>query len=76
MNLDEIEQRALKAKPDGAGEIVRMRYDHGGGRMYQQTGVSRNLILDVFEEDSREFYFQAREDVLALCERVKELEAT
>lgn len=77
LDLQAIRERAEKAKPDGKGAVTRARYDHGGGRMYQDEGpdTGRELILDTYEEPSREFYFNARDDVLALCDHIDAYEA-
>ena len=59
--LSEMEEREKAATPE---PMVRIRYDHGGGRMYQEKpDGGRNLVLDAYEEPDREFYFQARQDL-------------
>lgn len=60
-NLRAIEERAAKATKE---PFVRVRYDHGGGRMYTEyvAGV-RNLVVDCYEEADREFYFHALADI-------------
>ncbi len=62
--LQEIEERAEKAT---AG-LEYARYDHGGGRAFHN---GRTLVLDCYDEDNREFYFNAREDVPWLVARLK-----
>lgn len=48
--------------------LTRIRYEHGGGRMYKD-GESRQLVIDAYDEPDREFYFAAAglvRDLLAL----------
>lgn len=68
---EEIRARAYKATPT-TEHIKRARYDHGGGRMYRETGNDRDLILDVYDEGDREFYFNALEDMEFLLSKVRE----
>lgn len=64
----EIREALARAERATGGEcIVRNRYSHGGGRMYREDGPARDLILDVYDEANREFYFAARTDVPRLA---------
>lgn len=64
--LDEALQLLAAIQPDDAC-VHRVRYDHGGGRMYRETpDRRRSLILDVYEAGDREFYFNAARLVRAL----------
>ena len=69
IDLKAIERRAAKATPVD-DRIMRFRYQHGGGRMIRDE---RELVLDVYDEANREFYFSARTDIPALCQEVREL---
>lgn len=64
IDLKAIEGRAAKATPVD-DRIMRFRYQHGGGRMIRDE---RELVLDVYDEANREFYFSARTDIPALCQ--------
>lgn len=78
---DELLQRAreLLALRDKATPIegaVFNRYEHGGGRLYNENG-KRTLIADCFNESDREFFFAAHDmadtirDLLAAFENVR-----
>lgn len=44
-------------------EIIYRRYDHGGGRAWSEDGSEqgdRDLLIDVYDEANRDFYFMAR----------------
>lgn len=77
--LDAIRERCEKATP--GPELV--RYEHGGGRSYIQTGDweslhgkrDRKLVADYYNEEDREFYHSARADIPALLAHIEELEA-
>lgn len=77
--LEEIEERLAGATPVDPATTRQVRYEHGGGRMYvesgQRVGLNRDLILDVYDEGNREFYFNAPADIRHLVDRVKRLEA-
>lgn len=76
--LDERAVSEIEARANAATAVnehtKRVRYDHGGGRMYNdaQDG-GRDLVLDLYNESDRELYFHAREDIPALCATVKHL---
>ena len=59
--LEAIKARLAAATPDNQN-MGRFRYEHGGGRMHS----GRNLILECFDKDNREFYFNALVDMAAL----------
>lgn len=72
--LAEIESRARKAT---AEPIVRIRYDHGGGRAFKTPdgapdSTPRDLILDCYDEKDREFYFHALCDVNDLARALRD----
>jgi len=83
LDLDKLERFAREAKAAEEGTQHFIRYDHGGGRAYFEAprgglrgSVNRGLIADVFDEAHRELIFALTTDtVLALIERVRELEA-
>lgn len=75
--LHAIEARWRAATPE---PIVKMRYEHGGGRAYKTPdgnpeSMPRTLIIDCYEEADREFYFHAREDLPALSAEWRRLTA-
>ena len=54
-----IDLAALKRAAERAtkGPFVLMRYDHGGGRMYQDApDASAELVADFYGEADREYY--------------------
>lgn len=65
-DLNELKKLALASTP--VGEVV--RYEHGGGRMFNGT----DLIADTFEESDREFYAVARQECLDLIARLERAE--
>lgn len=68
----------LKALAEKATKEPRIliRYDHGGGRMYQETGTGRKLIADTFRFEDREFIAACSPDViLGLLAEVERLRA-
>ena len=65
-DLNELKKLALASTP--VGEVV--RYEHGGGRMFNGT----DLIADTFEEADREFYAVARQECLDLIARLERAE--
>lgn len=65
-DLTELKKLALASTP--VGEVV--RYEHGGGRMFNGT----DLIADTFEEADREFYAVARQECLYLIARLERAE--
>ncbi len=77
--LNEIRERCEKATP--GPELV--RYEHGGGRSYIQTGDweslhgkrDRKLVADYYNEEDREFYHSARADIPALLAHIDALES-
>lgn len=70
--LNEIEQRANAATDLPENQTRRNRYDHGGGRMYVESNGGRDLIVDVYNECDREFYFHARTDIPKLIAALRE----
>lgn len=73
--LQEIAARAEKATPTDGRYTKRVRYDHGGGRMYLAVPLGvlneeRKLIIDAYDQDDREFYFHALDDVAFLLQLV------
>lgn len=71
MPTDSAALRRLHAEatPDD-GCIVRDRYQYGGGRMSRVNGVDRQLILDVYDEGNREFYFSVHSSLPALLDEL------
>lgn len=67
--LAEIRARLDAATP---GPHVQNRYDHGGGRSYVES--PRQLVLDVYEEGDREFYFHAPADIAYLLSALTSLQ--
>lgn len=58
-----------KATP---GPLILIRYDHGGGRLYQET--PRQLVADFFQEPDRELFYAMRNAfpaLLAVAEAAK-----
>lgn len=51
----------------------RVRYDHGGGRMYREAAGDRDLLVDCYNLGDREFYFSAVDDVRYLLSALREL---
>ncbi len=50
------------------------RYDHGGGRIYFEDGSFRELIADTYDEDWREFLYNAiRSRLSATADAGKEM---
>lgn len=71
--LAAIEARAQEATPL---PITFMRYEHGGGRALQEiSGQGPDLVLDVYDEKNREFYFNVRADVPRLAAECRFLSA-
>ena len=64
--LTQIKQRHERATP--SEEIKYWRYDHGGGR-----ATSDGLVLDAYEENDREFYFNAYDDIKFLLEELEKV---
>jgi hypothetical protein len=48
------------------GPYILSRFDHGGGRMYVESGSSRKLVADTFKEGDREFHYTAPSTVARL----------
>lgn len=71
-----IEARANAATPLGNKlTLKRIYYEQGGGRMYNDNSSGRDLLVDVFNRNDRDFYFHAREDVPALIATIRSLQA-
>ena len=61
--IEEIQHRARIAK-QWVTDLTAIRYDHGGGRLYWESASgSRLLILDAYNEPSRELFFEAHKDI-------------
>jgi len=68
--LAEWERLSNNATPD---PLILNRYDHGGGRLYQEIDGRRNLIADFYEEADREFYNTARTALPRLIAEIRRL---
>lgn len=79
--MDDDRLKAIEGRLAGStpGPFEPIKYGHGGGRLSKGT---RTLILDAYtckepglpEDGDREFYFNARQDVEWLVERLRVLQ--
>lgn len=78
--IAEAERLLANITPDDC-HVQRMRYEHGGGRMYRAVPTpeqrylgeeDRTLIIDAYNEGDREFYFAAASVVRQLLALVTE----
>lgn len=76
MDLDKLKTLAVAATPLQGESVRRVRYEHGGGRLYIDEASTRQLVLDTFDEANREYYYATPPHVvLALIARVEQAEA-
>jgi hypothetical protein len=85
--LQELIERARRllsaAQPDD-GHVKRVRYDHGGGRMFRAVprghgapwhdDEDRTLMIDAYQEGDREFHFAAASLVRDLASSLTRLQ--
>lgn len=75
---DELMQRArallaLREKATPVDGAVFREYDHGGGRLFVEA-PQRRLILDVYHEGDRDFFFSAHKMADTIAELLAEVE--
>lgn len=72
IDVKALRELASKATPTQLAMVY--RYDHGGGRLFQDD-KERGLIADFYKEADREFYLAANpQAILALLDRLEAVE--
>ena len=64
---------ALREKATPVDGAVFREYDHGGGRLFVEA-PQRRLILDVYHEGDRDFFFSAHKMADTIAELLAEVE--
>lgn len=64
---------ALREKATPVDGAVFREYDHGGGRLFVEA-PQRRLILDVYHEGDRDFFFSAHKMADTIAELMAEVE--